>query len=305
MAHLVEVEAVGSIAGSLVVSRTIELGPLAGPLASPLASEYDRSVHLPRIVCLHGGGTNARIFRAQCRVLRAHLAPFFRLVFADAPFPSRPGPDVESVYAEWGPFRSWLPPAPGGGLTTTVNAIDQDVVERIEQSLAAAMREDDDTGATGAWVGLLGFSQGAKMAASLLWRQQQQSQNRSRMKGWEGEADGDDSPRHQDHTPRKSPKMDCHFAVLMAGRAPLVSLGPDTRTLGLLQLPTIHVHGLRDAGISMHRDLLHRHCEKGSVSLVEWDGDHRVPIQTKDVGAVVVKILHVARATGVLRLHDS
>src|ERR1700722_18740540 len=91
----------------------------------------DPTLHLPRILCLHGGGTNARIFRAQCRVIRAHLISLSRLVFAEAPFPSPPGPDVESVYGDWGPFRSWLPAR---------NKID---VRSIDACIATALRADD------------------------------------------------------------------------------------------------------------------------------------------------------------------
>lgn len=118
------------------------------------------------------------------------------------------------------------------------------------------------------------------------------------------------------------------FAVLLAGRAPLVSLDPDLVTSSALvnaseckvefdgfpsddgnggegerehvvRLPTIHVHGLQDPGLRLHRRLLDEYCEKGSTRLVEWDGDHRVPIKTKDVAAVVEQILDVANETGV------
>ena len=38
------------------------------------------TLHLPRLLCTHVGGTNARIFRMQCRVLEKHLGHTFRLV---------------------------------------------------------------------------------------------------------------------------------------------------------------------------------------------------------------------------------
>ncbi|KAH1374281.1 hypothetical protein KXW98_003104 [Aspergillus fumigatus] len=67
------------------------------------------TLHLPRLLCLHGGGTNARIFRMQCRVLEKHLGRTFRLVYAQGQFTVvQPGPDVTSVYKDYGPFRSWL-----------------------------------------------------------------------------------------------------------------------------------------------------------------------------------------------------
>lgn len=260
-----------------------------------LPETEDRTLYLPRILCLHGGGTNARIFRAQCRVLRAELRSKFRLCFAEAPFPSQPGPDVVSVYREFGPFRRWLRSRPEHPRIDPEAAVDM-----IEESLYAAMRDDDRQGATGEWVGLLGFSQGAKMCASLLLRQEVRAEKLG---------------KHFAGT-------NYRFAVLMAGRGPLVSLdpdlvmnpalvdasqiglsdAPDQQCLGrrehVLRLPTIHVHGLRDQGLGLHRQLLEEYCE-GSARLIEWDGNHRVPIKSKDVAAIVQQMLLVAKETGI------
>ncbi|CEN60992.1 hypothetical protein ASPCAL07662 [Aspergillus calidoustus] len=251
----------------------------------------DPSLALPRILCLHGGGTNARIFRSQCRALRARLGPYFRLVFADAPFLTTPGPDVISVYEKWGPFRAWFPP--GYGMSGSphngpVPICDTDsashlVISTIESSITAAMSADNALGASGPFIGLMGFSQGAKMAASLLLRQQ-------------------NNPGHGYDF-----QIDYRFAVLLAGRAPMVSLSPDDDMAyyGLvpatLTLPTIHVHGTKDPGLPLHRELLEYGCEEGSARVVEWEGEHRVPIRSGDVLAVVEEVLGVAREVGVLR----
>ncbi|KAL4790394.1 serine hydrolase-domain-containing protein [Aspergillus venezuelensis] len=259
--------------------------------STPLTPSKGATLHLPRILCLHGGGTNSRIFRSQCRALRARLASYFRLVFAEAPFYTTPGPDVVSVYENWGPFRAWLPPGSATGSASEGPAAishspvaTKIVLASIEQSIKAAMDQDDSAGATGPWTGLLGFSQGAKMAASLLLQQQ-------------------NDRRSQD---------DYRFAVLFAGRAPMVSLsslphnelslsGFDVGDYGpALHLPTIHVHGLQDPGLPLHRDLLENGCRKDSTRLIEWDGDHRVPIRSQDVKAVVDAILDVARETGAI-----
>ncbi|KAJ6119128.1 hypothetical protein N7523_003408 [Penicillium sp. IBT 18751x] len=234
-----------------------------------LATQSSDGRDLPRILCLHGGGTNARIFKAQCRVIRNHLADSFRLVFADAPFPSPPGPDVTSVYGDWGQFRAWLP----------LPTINEYVIDKIDESIAAAMNADDRAGATGPWVGLLGFSQGARVAASLLFRQQWYSLHPAVC--FDPKDVGAFAP------------TEYRFAVLLAGRGPLIEMcarGDNVQPeFDLLQLPTIHVHGLQDPGLEMHRDLL-RCCLSSSARLVEWDGDHRVPITTKDVGKVVAEI---------------
>lgn len=264
--------------------------------STPYTPATDTTLHLPRILCLHGGGTNARIFQSQCRALRARLGPYFRLVFAEAPFYTTPGPDVVSVYEKWGPFKAWFPPgyavgSPQDGPVPISSSpvASKIVLDSIEQSIQAAMDESNRAGGRGPWIGLLGFSQGAKMAASLLLRQQ--------------------NDMHMNQCKRVS-EADYRFAILIAGRAPLVELclqnefsspGFDVGDYGTaLHLPTIHVHGLKDPGISLHRDLLNNGCEYGSARLVEWDGEHRVPIRTPDVMAVVDATLDIARDTGVI-----
>jgi pimeloyl-ACP methyl ester carboxylesterase len=260
----------------------------------------DRSVtlHLPRILCLHGGGTNANIFRMQCRVLARMLQPYFRLVFAEAPLAALPGSDVTAAYKDYGPFKAWL------------RVRDEDpvldahhIVSKIEDSLKAARITDDCRGATGEWVGLLGFSQGAHLAASILANQQEL-----------GRRAGDDAARPV-----------YRFGVLLAGRGPLRWLHPDLPippgfvdvskcTTGMereyepfvnsspyrLQIPTIHVHGLADPNIELHRKLHDQYCDPRSTILLEWGGDHRVPIKARDVTPIVQQIIAVARQEGVL-----
>ncbi|RYP17467.1 hypothetical protein DL765_004513 [Monosporascus sp. GIB2] len=260
-----------------------------------IQSAADPSLDLPRILCLHGGGTNSRIFRTQCRTLARALSPHFRLVYAEAPFDSTAGPDVLSVYADHGPFKRWL-----RWLPEHPPLDDREAVAAIDAALTAAKDADDAAGGAGPWVGLLGFSQGAKLAASLLFRQQVREE---KLLGagsrW-------------------------RFAVLMAGRSPLVALDPDVFTSSLLsgagevglrgppdlmdiaagrhvlRLPTVHVHGRNDPGLHLHRELMEDYCDPASVRLVEWDGAHRVPLKATDVQPVVDQILEVAKETGVI-----
>ncbi|KAL4865184.1 hypothetical protein BDV12DRAFT_200376 [Aspergillus spectabilis] len=257
------------------------------------------TLQLPRILCLHGGGTNAFIFRLQCRVLEKRLRRSFRLVYAQAPFTSlEPGPDVTSVYKDYGPFKIWLRDHRMTGVWTS-----EDVAGAIDATLTLAMTADDAKGATGEWAGLLGFSQGAKVAASVLYRQQR--------------------------LPWVTTSF--RFAVLFAGRGPLVWLAPDLpRPHGLvdaatpfnvqpnpaehylddgeehvLRLPTIHVHGLKDPGLDYHRELLGEYCDPLHSTLLEWEGDHRMPIKSCDVERVVQQIDKVARKTGASSLMAS
>ena len=177
-------------------------------------------------------------------------------------------------------------------------------MEGIEAAIEAAMAEDDRKGATGEWVGVLGFSQGATVAGSLLLRQQGRADSRRKGSG-------------------RLAGVRFRFGILIAGSAPLVSLEPERgfrprlgdaaqlsrtsvppwegrRGEHVLRLPTMHIHGTRDPGLERHRQLLEQYCEEGSTRLVEWDGHHKVPIKKTDVAAVVEQVLHVAREVGLL-----
>jgi len=249
-------------------------------------------IHLPRILCLHGGGTNRRIFRTQCRSISAQLKGRFRLCFAQAPLPSQAGPDVLSVYRGWGPFRAWIPSP-----LTLVKVDSPTAIALIEKSLEDAMDADDLLGATGPWVGVLGFSQGAKVCASLLLAKQVLKE-------------------------KYKNRFDFKFGIILAGRGPLVALDPripigGETVVGVngedgfiwpgyyeqepvrLHLRTVHIHGLQDQGLHLHRQLLQDCCEQGSTRLLEWNGNHRVPLRSADVAALVQQILAVAKDAGV------
>ena len=108
--------------------------------------------NLPRILCLHGGGTSALIFRIQLRRLQYALRDRFHFVFADGPFDSRAGPGVLPVFEGCGPYYSWMY-APNQLLGQ----------KRVRQVLREVIITDG-----GKFVGVLGFSQGGRLTAGLL-----------------------------------------------------------------------------------------------------------------------------------------
>jgi predicted esterase len=255
-------------------------------LSNPRAVTEEESRHKPRILCLHGGGVTAQIFRMQARSIIRDL-PDFRLVFADGPFFCDAGPGINSVYSDYGPFRRWL-----RWLPEHAEIDDETAIEEIMYAIDTC--KENDSG-DGPWVGLLGFSQGAKMVSSLLYDQQVRLEKT-------GKAD-----------------TDYKFAVLMAGRSPLVSLseyaqGPAMITAGamsegfqyegvsphVVKLPTIHLHGLTDEGLHLHRKMLHQYHDPKSSTLLEWGGAHRVPFKKEDVEPLTQAIYEVARQQGVL-----
>lgn len=260
--------------------------------------------HLPRILCLHGGGVNAAIFEAQSRSLIRHLQHSFRLVWADAPFFCDPHTDVIHVYGSYAPFRRWFRWLPEHA---EIHA--ESCIEEIGYAMRTAMEDDDRDGGTGEWVGLMGFSQGAKLSASLLLEQQAR-ETKARKEG-----------RSADVGLTGIRDLHWRFGVLLAGRAPLINLNPEILTgpalVGaadlsegfqfckevdedsVLRIPTLHVHGMADAGLHLHRKLLHEYCSQDSAKLVEWEGAHRVPIKTDVVNEVVGAIYDIAERTGV------
>ena len=187
--------------------------------------------HLPRILCLHGGGTSAMIFKIQTRRLQWSLRQHFRFVFVDAPFESAAGPGVLPIFEGCGPFYKWVIPE------STTPERDQ---QRVRQVLRKAIVDDSGDGE---FVGVLGFSQGGRMVAGLLADQE------------EGEATG--LPYWQ-------------FAVLLCASYPPLSMSnervrkepkgpvdvhgedPEPEEREIISIPSVHVRGTLDP-----------HCEKG------------------------------------------
>ena len=114
----------------------------------------ESDAHLPRLLCLHGGGTSALIFKIQTRRLQWALRSTFKFVFADAPFLSGPGPGVLPAFQGCEPYFRWVIPE------STTPEQDQ---ERVRQVLKRVIKEDG-----GEFVGVLGFSQGGRLTAGLL-----------------------------------------------------------------------------------------------------------------------------------------
>lgn len=231
--------------GAASVLSTQTSGYKSSTLSSTLIKDLELgALHLPRILCLHGGGSNASVFRIQCRELIRQMNAYFRFVFVEAPFESDAGPDVTLVYSleEYGPFRRWF-------RVSSDRHPDIDPEEAtglLDESLVAAMRDDDQKGATGEFVAVLGFSQGGKMAASLILRQQILTAM-GNDQDWQADDNGDGSTsansalkttttitndtviRTTRHKAKRRilPVSNYRFGIILAARPPLVSFEPD------------------------------------------------------------------------------
>lgn len=287
------------------------------------------TLHRPRILCLHGGGTNASILSMQARTFTPQLAPHFRLVFADAPFPSDPHPGILPVYEDFGPFKVWSRWAQGQpvcGDTGDLALEPAAVVDGADVQCRAAMAADDAAGATGDWVGLLGFSQGARMVGSFLLEQQLRIE---RLLGHPITGPADVAGIAPADMPVGFAGGKWRFAVIMSGRGPFFALSPEAALIPSLDtpgavynlstlrsaddedaggpaaaasrkrlaLPSIHVSGLQDGGLPWNRELRALDCEPASSTVIEWDGDHRLPFRLEHVRPIVKEICRVAKVS--------
>mmetsp|Transcript_4027 Transcript_4027/g.10029 ORF Transcript_4027/g.10029 Transcript_4027/m.10029 type:complete len:298 (-) Transcript_4027:173-1066(-) len=190
----------------------------AGGSGAGLASSMHGPNRKLRVLCLHSFRTSASIFKQQMAKARldASLADLVELVYVDAPNPaSGQIPRDVAPFFE-GPYYEW----------TTVERVGdklefaEEKMERSIATVAAALR------AQGPFDGLVGFSQGAIMASSLVALQRA------------GEA-------LQDIPPLK-------FCVLFAGMRSKYP-GHAAAFSQKVSVPSLHVFGDRD-------ELKHPHC---------------------------------------------
>ena len=244
-------------------------------------------------------GASAKIFELQMRYFLKSLAHNFRLVFVDGPWLSEMHDDLKPVYSHMGPCYRWANWKPHN------TPMDNSGIKEIECALMNAMKRGEGECE---WVGLLGFSQGTALAFSILL----ENQLRPERDPWATAFAG----------------ANWRFGVIMAGRAPPFSLNPITQknhhyksftqplqgreqasfsdpSLTRLRTPTLHVHGLRDGGLELHRDLLENFILLAHTRLVEWDGAYRILIRSVDIKNITEAILEVANQQNTPTKHAS
>ncbi|KAJ6150441.1 hypothetical protein N7471_001640 [Penicillium samsonianum] len=108
-----------------------------------------------RILCLHGMGVNGDIFSFQTAGLQSQLPSNYVFFFANAPETCDPAPGMGDFFS--GPYRCWY----NTPTTSKVAAAHHFVQNIIEQN--------------GPFDGVIGFSQGAAVAASMILHHQLES----------------------------------------------------------------------------------------------------------------------------------
>ncbi|KAL4936565.1 serine hydrolase FSH [Aspergillus oleicola] len=101
-----------------------------------------------RFLCLHGRGTNSNIFEVQLAALRSRLSSQHSFDFIDAEYDCRAAPGIREFYSS--PYLCWYERG------------SPEEVRSAHRYLVSVIEED------GPYDGVVGFSEGAALAASVL-----------------------------------------------------------------------------------------------------------------------------------------
>ncbi|KAF8864704.1 hypothetical protein BDZ45DRAFT_490178 [Acephala macrosclerotiorum] len=237
---------------------TIQRGPLSKPNA-PASSGPKK----PTILCLHGGGTNRTIFNIQTIRIQRALATTFDFVFIDAPFEAPPGPGVMPIFEGCGPFYRWTKPGVPDDLPEETHKL-------LHETLADPTRN---------FIGIMGFSQGAKTAAGLVLEQQLRSKS---------------SPSD----PKATKSGQFKFGIFLNAVYPPLVLGmTEEEKSELINLPSLHVIGTVDPFNEESHALYGEHFGKKTARKVEFELGHKLPTSEKETARIVGEINRLYRET--------
>lgn len=195
------------------------------------------------------------LFNIQSVRIQRKLSQFFDFVFLDGPFESPAGPGVLPFFEGCDPFYSWVRQTRGALLPESKAAVEN----------AMKGRESE-------FVGVMGFSQGARLGAGLLLEQQlRQKENEGNRGGFK-------------------------FGVFLMGTSPpLVSASYSKEEEDeIVSIPSVHFVGTQDPYQSGGKDLFDNYFDQSASSLTELEIGHRLPVVEEDTMKIVdgIKLLY-------------
>lgn len=228
---------------------------------------------LPAILCLHGGGSNATVFKIQCRRLIWCLEGRFRFVFAQGPHEGTPGFGMLPVFASCAPFYRWTTRKFTIG-ESDIEETPEAEVQLIDDTLTRVMEEN---GGTGTFAGIIGFSQGARLVPGLLLRQLVEHRDRLGGSRWRFK-----------------------FGVMVGGPYPPICVHPGVKIDDyelLKKTPTVHAWGREDHILAGCRQL-HAQCDGDECFQMEFEGGHHMPLKDSEARDLCDLIMAAWYASG-------
>lgn len=228
----------------------------------------------PIILCLHGGGTNSRIFTVQTARIRRALAQQFNFIFLDGPVQAPPGPGVLPFYEGFDPYLRWVPRDlsfhSSEQRAVEVKKIEKELDRNIDEQLAKMDLPEKI-------VGVMGFSAGGAMAYELLHRKQRlllgTEKHQGGNKAWQDLQFG------------------IHINPVMAPWG-----GLREERLVKVSLPTVHVHGLQDKEwVPKSKEFTMKYFKEGTVKVLELGTGHHMPHEDADMKTLVQGIIEVSK----------
>ena len=295
------------------------------------------NTHLPRILCFHGGGSSAAIFRIQSRKIQYALRHHFRFIFVDGPFESTAGPGILPIFEGAGPYYRWHCDSSAVSvfdITESEIATERRIVrEKLDRVLGG------DGGAP--FVGVMGFSQGTRVATGLLLLLEQLRRQGSMdlpplsfavlicgtypplpladdpspladqalvpvvygPNSPEGSRSLSSSPRRNSEASSTSSEPEPAVSPVNASSPPasLADCGKASGTKSRrLSIRSIHAHGLQDPWLLEGRDLLTNCYGPACATLLEFQGGHHIPSAQKDIDKLARAILGAYEAANPL-----
>ncbi|KAH8588577.1 serine hydrolase-domain-containing protein [Bisporella sp. PMI_857] len=187
-----------------------------------------------RFLCLHGKGTNCEIMKLQTRALREKLPPSFEYEFIDGEEDSLPPKGMDLIYP--GPYLQYASCA--------------EAVERTLAYLEEVIQED------GPYDGIIGFSQGAAVAARLILKHQEEDPFGVQ--------------------PFKLAVFLCSAGLFYTDSTKEYEEHMETASKIGIHMPTVHLIGDSDPHKPFGLGLI-KLCSKGVSRIINYDMGHEIP----------------------------
>lgn len=243
-----------------------------------------------RFLCLHGRGTNSDIFETQLSALFSRISPLHTFDFVDAQFDCSAAPGISHLYPP--PYLSWH------------SQYETQDIQEVHDFLVSIVEED------GPYDGVIGFSQGAALAASILLSSEYSRDDYGLTRGaaplfkiaifFNAVMLFSPSPDIGSNIGREIKMQEERLAGFLQGVDSSPSANHDVRSIysegdkssfdlppsifgfipetfpTRIAIPTLHVIGMNDQ-FSKHSQDLVKLCDPDKIQVLYVDGGHEIP----------------------------